>query len=136
MLHEMQFESPRRGLTEITKEVAECIAREGVSSGLCTLFLRHTSASLLIQENADPSVCRDLEEWLARLVVEGDPLFTHVSEGADDMPAHVKSALLPTSLSIPVREGVLQLGTWQGIFLWEHRRERHRRSLWIHITRD
>lgn len=136
MLHELQFESPKRGLTEITGDVVEWVARCGVPSGLCTLFLQHTSASLLIQENADPSVCRDLEEWLARLVVQGDPLFTHVSEGPDDMPAHVKSALLPTSLSIPVRDGKLQLGTWQGVFLWEHRRHPHRRSLWIHLSSD
>jgi secondary thiamine-phosphate synthase enzyme len=136
MLHELQFESLKRGLTEITGEVVEWVAHSRVSNGLCTLFLQHTSASLLIQENADPAVCRDLEEWLARLVVEGDPIFTHTSEGADDMPAHVKSALLPTSLSIPVRDGDLQLGTWQGVFLWEHRRHRHRRSLWIHLSSD
>ena len=136
MLHELQFESPNRGLTEITGDVVEWVACCGVSSGLCTLFLQHTSASLLIQENADPSVCRDLEEWLSRLVIQGDPLFTHVSEGADDMPAHVKSALLPTSLSIPVQDGELQLGTWQGVFLWEHRLHPRRRSLWIHLSSD
>ena len=95
-----------------------------------------TSASLLIQENADPSVCRDLEAWLVRLVKEGDPLFTHLSEGADDMPAHVKSALLPTSLSIPVMGGRLGLGTWQGVFLWEHRRRSRMRSVWAHLAAD
>lgn len=136
MLHRLELENTRPGLREITREVEEGVAECGVEEGLVTLFLQHTSASLLIQENADPSVCRDLEAWLGRLVMENDPLFTHVSEGPDDMPAHVKSALLPTSLSIPVRAGQLQLGTWQGVFLWEHRHRPRMRSVWLHVSAD
>ena len=136
MLHRFDFENPRPGLREITPEVETWVSQSGVEEGLLTLFLRHTSASLLIQENADPSVCRDLEAWLSRLVMEDDPLFTHVSEGSDDMPAHVKSALLPTSLSIPIVHGALGLGTWQGLFLWEHRRRPRVRSVWAHVGAD
>ena len=136
MLHRFDFENPAPGLREITPEVEAWLSQSGVEEGLLTLFLRHTSASLLIQENADPSVCRDLEAWLGRLVMEGDPLFTHVSEGSDDMPAHVKSALLPTSLSIPILKGALGLGTWQGVFLWEHRRRPRVRSVWAHVVAD
>jgi secondary thiamine-phosphate synthase enzyme len=126
------------GLHEVTHEVcavvAEMAGSEG-ASGLCTVFIPHTSASLVIQENADPSARRDLERWLARLVPEDDPLYTHTAEGPDDMPAHVKAALTATSLSIPLQDGRLALGTWQGIFLWEHRRAGGRRSLVIHIAR-
>ena len=136
MLHRLDFESSGPGLREITHSVEAWLSDCAVEEGLLTLFLRHTSASLLIQENADPSVCRDLEAWLARLVKEGDPLFTHLSEGADDMPAHVKSALLPTSLSIPVMGGRLGLGTWQGVFLWEHRRRSRMRSVWAHLISE
>ncbi len=101
--------------------------------GLCTLFLRHTSASLTIQENADPSARRDLERFLARLVPENDPLYTHTEEGPDDMPSHIRAALTATSLSIPMLDGRLGLGTWQGIFLWEHRRGRRERQLLVHL---
>lgn len=123
------------GLYEMTREVEACVSASGVEEGLCTLFVQHTSASLLIQENADPAVLRDLEAWLSRLVEEGDPLFTHVSEGPDDMPAHVRSALLPTSLSIPVEAGRLELGTWQGVYLWEHRRRAMQRVVLVQLTR-
>ncbi len=105
----------------------------GIEEGLCTLFVRHTSASLLVQENADPSAKRDLERWLSRLVPEHDALYTHRNEGPDDMPAHIKSALTAASLSIPVSEGRLALGTWQGIYLWEHRRQGGKREIVIHV---
>jgi secondary thiamine-phosphate synthase enzyme len=121
------------GLLEFTSEVAERVHGSGVLEGLCTLFVQHTSASLLIQENADPSARRDLERWLARLVPEDDALYTHTLEGPDDMPAHVKAALTATSLSIPIDGGRLQLGTWQGIYLWEHRRRPGARTVVVRI---
>lgn len=125
--------STRRGLNEITGGVQGVVRAAGVRDGLCTVFVRHTSASLLIQENADPAVPRDLEAFLSRLVPDGDPLYTHVAEGEDDMPSHVKAALTRTSEQVPVREGGLLLGTWQGIYVWEHRRGRHRREVVVHV---
>jgi len=122
-----------RGLIEITREVAEAAAGAGVESGLCHVFIHHTSASLILGENADPDVCRDLEAFFARLVPDGDPLFVHTAEGPDDMPAHVRSALTATSLTLPIRRGRLDLGTWQGLFLWEHRHAPHRRRLTISV---
>jgi secondary thiamine-phosphate synthase enzyme len=122
-----------RGLTEITAEVEGVVRAAGVREGLCTLFIRHTSASLVIQENADPSVRSDLVAFFRRLVPDGDPLFTHVLEGEDDMPGHVKAAILPTSISIPIRGGRLVLGTWQGIYVFEHRRPRQRREVVVHL---
>ena len=122
-----------QGLLDITREVAETVRGSGVQDGLATLFIRHTSASLLIQENADPAVLRDLEGWLNRLVPEEDRLYTHTAEGPDDMPAHIKSALTATSLSIPLVNGELALGTWQGIFLWEHRHRRDSRQVLINV---
>jgi len=104
-----------------------------VREGLCTVFIQHTSASLTIQENADPSARRDLESWLNRLVPERDPLYTHTAEGPDDMPSHIKAALTATSLSIPILAGDLALGTWQGIYLWEHRRSSGARKLVVHV---
>ena len=118
-----------RGFYEITGEVAAWISQNGFTSGLLALHLRHTSASLLIQENADPEVRRDLERFFARLVPDGDPLFRHTSEGGDDMPAHVRTALTAVNLSLPVTGGRLALGTWQGIYLWEHRRSPHSRHI-------
>jgi secondary thiamine-phosphate synthase enzyme len=125
--------STRRGLTEITGQVRETVGAVGVSEGLCTLFIRHTSASLVIQENADPDVQHDLEAFFSRLVPDGDPLFTHVAEGGDDMPAHVKAALTRTSEQIPIRDARLVLGTWQGIYVWEHRTGRQRREVVVHV---
>jgi secondary thiamine-phosphate synthase enzyme len=122
-----------QGLHEITREVREVVRESGVREGLCTIFLQHTSASLTIQENADPSAKRDLEAWLNRLVPENDPLYTHTSEGPDDMPSHIKAALTAVSLSIPVLDGELGLGTWQGIYLWEHRRHASQRNLLVHV---
>lgn len=132
----IELRVPSAGLHEITDRVSEVVQRLAVDEGLCTLFLQHTSASLTIQENADPSARRDLENWLVRLVPENDPLYTHTAEGPDDMPAHIRAALTATSLSIPILGGRLVLGTWQGIFLWEHRRQRGRRRLAVHISRD
>jgi secondary thiamine-phosphate synthase enzyme len=123
----------RRGLTAITEPVLRAVAASGVKVGLCTVFIRHTSASLLIQENADPAVCADLESFLSRLVKDGDPLFTHVAEGPDDMPSHVKAALLRTSESIPIQSGRLVLGTWQGLYVWEHREGRQQRELFVQV---
>ena len=122
-----------RGLTEATDEVARAVSASGVREGLCTVFIRHTSASLVIQENADPAVRRDLERFLSRLVPDGDALYEHVAEGPDDMPSHVKSVLTRTSEAIPVREGRLALGTWQGVYVWEHRTARHTRELLVHV---
>lgn len=122
-----------QGLHEITHNVVNLLDKTDVNEGLVTLFVRHTSASLLIQENADPAVQIDLEAWMNRLVPELDPLYTHTEEGPDDMPAHIKSALTAVSLSIPVMEGRLALGTWQGIYLWEHRHHRSQREVVVHI---
>ena len=133
MVEILAIEAPGRGLHEITAEVARVVAASGVAEGLCTVFVRHTSASLTIQENADPSARRDLERWLERLVPEDDPLYTHTAEGPDDMPSHVKAALTATSLGIPVVGGRLALGTWQGLFLWEHRRRPRRREVVVHV---
>ena len=123
----------RRGLTAITEQVRRVVAAAHVTEGLCTVFIRHTSASLVIQENADPAVCRDLEAFLSRLVKDGDPLFTHTAEGDDDMSAHVKAALTRTSESIPVNGGKLALGTWQGLYVWEHREARQEREVCVQI---
>ena len=122
-----------RGLSEITREVAAWLGQHAVSTGLLTLFVRHTSASLLIQENADPDVRGDLDRFFARLVPDGDTLFRHRDEGPDDMPAHVRAALTATQLSIPIDAGRLALGTWQGIYLWEHRLRPHRREVVLHL---
>ncbi|HRQ72442.1 MAG TPA: secondary thiamine-phosphate synthase enzyme YjbQ [Phycisphaerales bacterium] len=130
---ELTISTPGRGLHEITGRVERVVADSGVRDGLCTIFIRHTSASLIIQENADPSARRDLEAWLDRLVPEGDPIYTHTAEGSDDMPSHVKAALTQTSLSIPILRGRLALGTWQGIFLWEHRRDPHQRRVVVSV---
>ncbi len=120
------------GLHEITGPVQAAAERSGVREGLCTVYIQHTSASLTIQENADPAVTRDLQAWLSRLVPEGDPLYTHTAEGPDDMPAHIKSALTACSVGIPILDGRLALGTWQGIFLWEHRTHRGSRTVLVH----
>ena len=122
-----------RGLVEITGRVADEVARSGIRNGLTTLFVRHTSASLVVQENADPAVRADLERFFARLVPDGDALFRHRDEGPDDMPAHVRAALTAVQLSIPVVGGRLALGTWQGIYLWEHRLRPHRREVAVHL---
>jgi len=136
MIDRIRLRPSGQGLFELTGELCESVARAQVGDGLCTLFVQHTSASLVIQENADPSAQRDLERWLARLVPEGDSLYTHTQEGPDDMPAHVRSALTATSLSIPIEQGRLALGTWQGVFLWEHRHHPGPRTVVVHIAAD
>ncbi len=123
----------RQGLLDITERVAAIVRASGVSDGLCTVMVQHTSASLTIQENADPSARHDLENWVNRLVAEDDPLYTHTSEGPDDMPSHIKAALTSTTLSIPILDGRLGLGTWQGIYLWEHRHRGSPRSVLVHV---
>ena len=122
-----------RGLYEITDRVTGFVGDQAIQTGLVTLHLQHTSASLLIQENADPEVRHDLDRFFARLVPDGDPLFQHTSEGEDDMPAHVRTALTTVNLSIPVVRGQLALGTWQGIYVWEHRTCPHRRRVILHL---
>jgi len=129
----LRIETGEQGLHEITREVADAVAKSGAQEGLATVFVRHTSASLVIQENADPSARRDLEAWLDRLVREGDPLYTHTLEGPDDIPSHIKAALTATSLGIPVLGGRLALGTWQGIYLWEHRHRGSVREVLVHV---
>lgn len=133
MIKHLWISTTGQGLHEFTDDVRRVVQVPGVREGLCTLFVRHTSASLLVQENADPSAKRDLERWLNRLVPEDDPLYTHRTEGPDDMPAHVKAALTAVSLAIPVVDGRLALGTWQGIYLWEHRRRGSRREVVVHV---
>ncbi len=128
------FDTRGRGLVEITPRVAAFVADAACSTGLLTLFVRHTSASLVVQENADPAVCADLERFFARLVPDGDPLFRHRDEGPDDMPAHVRSALTHVQLSIPIVDRRLALGTWQGVYLWEHRHRGHRREVVAHVV--
>ena len=122
------------GLVNFTRQVSALVSNSGVQEGLCTVFVRHTSASLVIQENADPSVQDDLENFMKRLVPENDPLYTHTAEGPDDMPAHIRSALTQTSIGIPIMNGQLVLGTWQGLYLWEHRHRPHRRQVVVHIA--
>jgi secondary thiamine-phosphate synthase enzyme len=133
MVRQLTVDTPGQGLHEITAQVARLVDSAGIDEGLCTVFVRHTSASLLIQENADPTAKSDLERWLKKLVPEGDPFYEHDTEGPDDMPAHIKAALTATSLSIPVLNRRLGLGQWQGIYLWEHRRRGSRRELVVHI---
>ena len=133
MIQELAIRVRGQGLYPITGKIAPVVADAGLDEGLCTLFLRHTSASLLIQENADDSARVDLENWLNRLVPENDPLYTHTYEGPDDMPSHIKAALTATQLSIPFRNGSLMLGTWQGIYLWEHRHHAGERQVVVHL---
>ena len=133
MVEQFSVATPGRGLHEITAQVQAAVRKAGIEAGLCTLFVRHTSASLVIQENADPSAKRDLERWLDRLVPDGDPFYRHDAEGPDDMPGHIKAALTATSISIPVLRNELALGQWQGIYLWEHRTRGSRREVVLHI---
>lgn len=132
-LHELTLTTRGRGLNEFTREVEKWIGQNKFHDGLLTLHLQHTSASLLIQANADPDVRRDLEAFFKRLVPDGDPLFVHTAEGEDDMSAHIRTALTTVNLSIPVRAGRLTLGTWQGIYLWEHRTHGHSRHVALHF---
>jgi secondary thiamine-phosphate synthase enzyme len=133
MVKRLSLRIPGQGLHEITEPIRQAVRESGVQEGLCTVFIQHTSASLTIQENADPSARRDLEAWLNRLVPESDPLYTHTTEGPDDMPSHIKAALTATSLAIPILDGELGLGTWQGIYVWEHRRHSGARKVLVHV---
>lgn len=140
MLHqhadELVFQTRNRGFMMITEPVCDVVRASGIRTGLLTLHLKHTSASLLIQENADPDVRSDLETFFRRLVPDGDRAFVHTMEGPDDMPAHVRTALTSVNLSIPVSNGLPNLGLWQGIYLWEHRQSPHRRHIAVHIIGD
>ena len=125
-----------QGLYDITSRVSSAVSDSGVQDGLATVFIQHTSASLLIQENADPAVQADLQNWLSRLVTENDSLYTHTEEGPDDMPAHIKGALTAVQVAVPVMHGALALGTWQGIYLWEHRHSARVRSIIVNVVGD
>ena len=130
----VEIRTSGRGLFELTSELGEIVARSGIRTGLCVAFCRHTSCSLVIQENADPSAQRDLLDWLERLAPDGDPRYAHSAEGPDDMPSHLRAAVTKTSETIPVVDGRLALGTWQGLFLAEHRTRPHRRTILVHVT--
>ncbi|NKI33719.1 YjbQ family protein [Wenzhouxiangella sp. XN79A] len=130
----LSVDTPGRALVDITRQVTEVVIGSGIDSGLCHLFILHTSASLLITENADPDVLHDLETVFARLGPDGDPDYRHTAEGPDDMSAHIRSALTQTSLCLPLDAGRLRLGTWQGIFLWEHRRRPHTRQIVVSVA--
>lgn len=129
----LSIETSGRGSSELTTQLQSMVRESGVDVGLCHVFIHHTSASLMLCENADPQVLRDLERFMARQVPDGDPLFEHTAEGPDDMPAHVRSVLTQSGISIPVIDGRCAFGTWQGIYLWEHRHAPHRRSLTITV---
>jgi secondary thiamine-phosphate synthase enzyme len=133
LFHAISLSTHGKGLYVLTPPVAHWLRHSGIHTGLLILFIQHTSASLVIQENVDPDVRTDLENFFARMVPEGDPLYVHTLEGADDMPAHVRAALTQTSLSIPVVEGEMTLGTWQGIYVFEHRRAPQRRQVILHL---
>lgn len=135
MVTTLSIKTGRQGLFEFTSQLQQLVAQSGIDDGLCSLLIQHTSASLTIQENADPSAKVDLENWMNRLVKENDPLYTHTLEGADDMPAHIKAALTSTTLSIPILNGRLALGTWQGVYCWEHRHHAGYRQIVVHIGR-
>jgi secondary thiamine-phosphate synthase enzyme len=135
-VHELEIATRGRGFYEFTRRVEELVSQSGFKTGLVTLLLQHTSASLLIQENADPDVRHDFETFFERLVPDGDPMFVHTAEGEDDMSAHIRTALTTVNLSIPIAHGRLALGTWQGIYVWEHRTRAHRRRVVAHLLGD
>lgn len=136
MIHQVdiEFATQGRGSYELTDNIQAAVRESGVETGLCNVFIRHTSASLMLCENADPTVRRDLESFMNRLAPDGDPLFRHIAEGPDDMPAHVRSVLTHADLNLPVRDGRCDLGTWQGVFLWEHRHAPHRRRITVTVS--
>lgn len=134
MQQQLTVETPGRSTVEITQRIQDIVGASGVANGLCHVFIHHTSASLMLCENADPEVRQDLETFMARLAPDGDPAFVHTAEGPDDMPAHVRSVLTQTGLAVPVREGRCDLGTWQGVYLWEHRHGAHRRRLTVTVV--
>jgi secondary thiamine-phosphate synthase enzyme len=129
--HTLTIDTPGRGTCDITRQITDMVAGAGISAGLCHVFVHHTSASLMLCENADPAVRRDLERFMAKLAPDGDPSHEHDAEGPDDMPAHIRSVLTQTELSIPISGGRVALGTWQGLYLWEHRSHAHRRRITV-----
>ena len=134
--HELTISTGGRGTYDLSRDVQDFVSSSAVTTGMCHLFIRHTSASLMLCENADPAVMRDLEAFMQREVPDGDPLFTHTAEGPDDMPAHVRSVLTQSDLNIPITAGQCALGTWQGIYLWEHRHAPHTRRVVLTINGD
>ena len=130
---EIRVDTRGRGTYDFTRDVQDAVRASGIRTGLCHLFIRHTSASMMLCENADPAVRRDLETFMSRQVPDGDPMFTHTAEGPDDMPAHVRSVLTQSDLNIPVRDGRCALGTWQGVYLWEHRTAPHARRVVVTV---
>ncbi len=132
--HRIEITTRGRGTYEITVDIQDTVAKSGIATGLCNIFLQHTSASLILCENADPDVQRDLEAFAQQLVPDGDPLFSHTMEGPDDMPAHIRTVLTSNSLSIPINAASCLLGTWQGIYLWEHRMASHQRTIVITLV--
>lgn len=133
---EIHVDTEGRGTCDLTHKVDAAVRASGIHVGLCHIFLRHTSASLMLCENADPAVMLDLEAFMARLAPDGDPVYTHTAEGPDDMPAHIRSVLTHSDLTVPIRDGRCDLGTWQGIYLWEHRLAPHRRRITVTISGD
>ena len=131
--HEVSVDTGGRGTYDLTAKVQSAVRQSGIRSGICNVFIRHTSASLMLCENADPAVLSDLETFMSNQVKDGDPMFTHTAEGPDDMPAHVRSVLTQSDLNIPVLDGICALGTWQGIYLWEHRYRGHRRRVFVTV---
>ncbi|HET7370052.1 MAG TPA: secondary thiamine-phosphate synthase enzyme YjbQ [Gammaproteobacteria bacterium] len=138
MIHQttLSFDTGGRGSLDVTADVRRAVKDSGVTTGLCSVFIHHTSASLMLCENADPQVRADLDAFMARLAPDGDPLFKHTAEGPDDMPSHVRSVLTDSSLTMPVREGDLDLGVWQGVYIWEHRHRNHSRRITVTIYGD
>lgn len=134
--HELTLKTRGRGTYDISRDVQSFVRGTGIGVGICHVFVRHTSASLMLCENADPAVLRDMESFMSRTVPDGDPIFTHTAEGPDDMPAHVRSVLTQSDLNLPVRDGACALGTWQGIFVWEHRHAPHTRRVVITVQGD
>jgi len=135
-MHQLEFhvETSGRGTYDLTRRVTDAVRESGIRTGMCHVFLRHTSASLMLCENADPAVMHDLEAFMSRLTPDGDPLYSHTAEGPDDMPAHVRTVLTHSDLNVPVRDGRCDLGTWQGIYLWEHRHASHQRRITVTIS--
>ena len=131
--HQLQIETLGRGTYDLSADVQSAVQESGVSNGMCHVFIQHTSASLMLCENADPAVMQDLEAFMSRQVPDGDPIFTHTDEGPDDMPSHVRSILTQSDLNVPIRDGRCALGTWQGIYLWEHRLAPHQRKVLVTI---
>lgn len=131
--HQLQIDTRGRGTYDLSADIQSAVKKSGVETGMCHVFIRHTSASLMLCENADPAVMRDLETFMSRQVPDGDPMFTHTAEGPDDMPAHVRSVLTQSDLNIPVQDGGCALGTWQGVYLWEHRLAPHQRTVLLTI---